>query len=186
VYSYDRSDGTLRYISVPLEGAAADANDACGNPALSSDAITAAFVCNASDIVTGDNNGTLDVFARTVTSAPTPNLQAVTATPDVSVAEPAAGSTNATVTVNLDRPAQFDGEIQVSFYDITATAPADYDATTQYVEVAPGDTSGSVEVPIHANGLTSGTRTFGVTTQVDFGDLTPGPHANATVTITAP
>jgi Tol biopolymer transport system component len=183
VYSYDRSDGTLRYISVPLGGPAAEANNDCGDPVLSADGITAAFVCAASDLVTGDNNGVRDVFARPVASAPAPELQAIVSTADASVAEPSSGSVNATITVSLDRPPQFDTGINLTFYDVTATSPADYDATPQAVNFAPGQTSATVEVPVYADSLIEGNETFGVTTDVGFGDATLGSHANAVVTI---
>jgi Calx-beta domain len=158
-------------------------HNSCGDPVLSADGNTAAFVCAASDLVAGDNNGVRDVFARPVTSAPPPNLQAIVSTPDVSVTEPTTGSTNATITVNLDRPPRFDSEIQIRFYDITATSPADYDGTWQYIDFAPGQTSATVEVPVYADNLVEGDETFGVATSVEFGDATLGSHANAIVTI---
>ncbi|HEX4493851.1 MAG TPA: hypothetical protein VH914_21800 [Acidimicrobiia bacterium] len=185
VYSYDRADGTIRYVSVPLEGASATATGTCTAPALVADANTAVFTCTADDIVPDDHDGTADIFVNAVASSPAPDLQAITTMPNVTVSEPTSGSTDATVTVDLDRPARFDGQIRVSFRDVTASSPADYDSTTQYIAIRRGDTSGSVQVPIHANGLESGSRTFRVITHVDFGDLRRGAHSNALVTITA-
>jgi Calx-beta domain. len=124
-----------------------------------------------------------DVFARPVASAPAPELQAIVSTADASVAEPSSGSVNATITVSLDRPPQFDTGINLTFYDVTATSPADYDATPQAVYFAPGQTSATVEVPVYADSLIEGNETFGVTTDVEFGDATLGSHANAVVTI---
>lgn len=183
IYSYDRSDGTLRYISVPLGGTAHEANSDCGDPVISGDGITAAFTCNASDLVAGDQNGKIDVFARSVSNAPTPNLQAVVTVPNVSVTEPSAGTSSATITVNLDRPSALGAEIQVSFFDVTAHSPADYDGTTQYVDFAPGQASRTVQLPIHADALAEGDETLAVVTEIEFGDVTPGSHSNAIVTI---
>jgi hypothetical protein len=183
VYSYDRADRTLRYISVPRAGAAAEADGPCGGAALSSDGTTVAFDCNASDIVPGDNNGTSDVFARPVADSPVPNLQAILSTADVSITEPASGSTDATITVTLDRPPQFSTEISVYYSDITATSPADYDGTSTLLYFSPGQTTGTTEVPIFADAKTEGDETFAVTTHVDYGDVALGPHANAIVTI---
>ena len=183
IYSYDRSGGILRYISVPRGGATHEANSDCGDPVISADGKTAAFVCNASDLVAGDRNGKIDVFARSVSTAPTPNLQAVVTVPNLSVTEPSSGTSSATITIKLDRPSALGGEIQVSFVDATAHSPADYDGTTQYVDFAPGQASRTIQLPINADGLAEGDETLAVVTEVEFGDLTPGSHSNAIVTI---
>jgi Tol biopolymer transport system component len=74
VHSYDLRTHFLHYVSLPLGGPTKEANAPCGEPALGADGRVAAFVCDASDIVRGDRNGVADVFARSVESAPPPNL----------------------------------------------------------------------------------------------------------------
>jgi hypothetical protein len=183
IYSYNRSTGRLGYVSVPLSGAKHEANGACGAPALSSDGTTAAFNCVASDIVTGDFNGKNDVFTRTIASAPAPNLQAKISIANAAVTEPTSGSTNANLSITFDRPVQFDGEIEVDFHNGTATAPADYDRTSQYVIVSAGDTSATVQVPIHSDNAVEGDETFTARMTIRAGDMALGAHRTSTVTI---
>lgn len=186
IYSYDRTGGTIRYVSVPLGGASAEANDSCSSPALSADGSRAAFVCTASDIVTGDFNGADDIFARPVTSAPIPDLQAKASIADTAVTEPFTGSTNAALTISLDRPIGLHAEIDVTFDDITATAGVDYDATPQYIDLNAGDTAATIQVPIYADPNVDGDETFAAHLTVYEGDATLGSHPNAIVTIHDP
>ena len=113
---------TVRYLSVPLGGAATEANNSCGAPALSADGNAAAFVCGASDLVAADNNGFRDVFERSVASAPPPDLDARITTPSILIAEPQSGSVNASVMVKLDRPPKFDTTSTVFCRISTASA----------------------------------------------------------------
>ena len=182
-YSYDRTSGTVRYLSVPLGGANTDANDTCDSPAISADGTTAAFVCLASDIVTADGNGKADVFSRTVASAPVPDLQAKASIADASVSEPASGSKKAKLKITFDRPAQFGSELDVTFTNGTATSPSDYKGTPQLIDIPAGHTSAVVKVPINADHVAEGNETFTVTFTVAYGDVTPGSHPTAVVTI---
>ena len=182
-YSYDRASGTVRYLSIPLGGANTDANDTCDSSAISADGTKAAFVCLASDIVAGDGNGNADVFARTVASAPLPDLQARASIADASVSEPASGSKKAKLTITLDRPPRFGGELDVTFTDGIATSPSDYKGTPQVVDIPAGHTSAVVKVPIKADHVTEGNETFSVAFTVAYGDVTLGSHPTAVVTI---
>ena len=77
---------------------------------------------------------------------------------DVTVAE-TGGS--AQFTVSLDQPIDVDFTVAVSFGGGSATAGADYDATTQQVTFAAGSTtSQTVNVPIVNDGLHESTETF--------------------------
>jgi Calx-beta domain len=153
---------------------------------ISSDGSTAAFVCTASDIVSGDGNGADDVFTRHVTSAPVPDLQAKASINDTSVAEPTTGTTNAKLVIKLDRPILNEAEIDVTFDDITATSGTDYDATPQFVELVAGDKYATVRVPFYADGSVEGDETFAAHLTVFDGDAALGSHPDAIVTIQDP
>jgi Tol biopolymer transport system component len=63
VFSIDRNTGTKKLVSIGLEGAGANAGSV--KPAISDSGGVVVFVSQASNLVAGDTNGLLDVFART-------------------------------------------------------------------------------------------------------------------------
>jgi hypothetical protein len=183
VYSYNRTTRVVRYLSAPLSGPATEASDDCDSPTLSADGTTAAFVCRADNIVEGDGNARSDVFARALAGTPRPDLQARISVADASITEPASGSTNAQLTITLDRPPQLDSRLEAYFVDGTATSPGDYDGRKQAIFIDAGQTSATVSVPVYADTLAEGDETFVVRVRVSYGDIARGPHADATVTI---
>ncbi len=92
---------------------------------------------------------------------------------DVFVAEPTAGTSNATFTVTLSQAASNDVTVTYATADDTATAPADYTATSGTLTFTPGQTSKTVNVAINADALTEGSETFTV--------LLSNPSSNATI-----
>jgi Tol biopolymer transport system component len=62
VYLHDSVTGSTELISVDRNGG--NANDASGSPAISGDGRLVAFSSDASDLVSGDYNGSEDVFLR--------------------------------------------------------------------------------------------------------------------------
>lgn len=66
VYARDlKRPATSELVSVPTGCTTCDGNGGSYSPALSADGGMVAFVSGASDLVTGDDNGVPDVFART-------------------------------------------------------------------------------------------------------------------------
>lgn len=70
IFVYDRTAGSTTRISVDSAG-----NESSGggssSPAISGDGTVVAFVADANNLVTGDNNGTLDIFVHDLTTGET-------------------------------------------------------------------------------------------------------------------
>jgi Tol biopolymer transport system component len=62
VFVRDRENGSTQRVSVATGGT--EANAASGSPAISADGQFVAFVSSASNLVTGDTNGAVDVFVH--------------------------------------------------------------------------------------------------------------------------
>lgn len=92
-------------------------------------------------------NNISDGLMQTVTVT-VPGSAPVLSVSDVSVAEGNSGTTPATFTVSLDRPATAAVTVHAASSDGTATAPADYTATGVDLTFAPGETSKQVSVPV--------------------------------------
>jgi len=100
----------------------------------------------------------------------------------VSVAEGDAASATATFTVSLDGPSGRETAVDVATSDGTATAGADYAATSGTLTIAAGDTSATFEVPVIGETLYEGDETFTVTLSGEV-NLTPGATtAEGTIT----
>lgn len=79
---------------------------------------------------------------------------------DASIAEPAAGTANATLTVSLDKPATAAVSVNYATANGTATAGADYAASTGTVSFAVGETSKTITVPVLADAVAEATESF--------------------------
>ena len=92
---------------------------------------------------------------------------------DVFVAEPVAGTSNATFTVTLSGASSTPVTVDYQTNDGTATAPADYNAvTTTQLVFSPGQTSRMIPVTINADALAEGSETFSVTLSNQSGNAT--------------
>ena len=79
---------------------------------------------------------------------------------DVSVVEPAQGSTSAVFTLRLSAPLLRSARVDYGTGDGTAHAPDDYLPTAGSVTLAPGATATTVEVPILADALSESEETL--------------------------
>jgi hypothetical protein len=68
IFVYDRQTGVISRISVASGAAGAQGNGGSTDPAISADGKSVAFVSAAGNLVTGDTNGTNDVFVRDLTA----------------------------------------------------------------------------------------------------------------------
>jgi Tol biopolymer transport system component len=76
IFIRDRTNGTTARVS--LGSAGAQATDHCIDPAISADARYVAFASAASNLVSGDTNGTSDVFVRDLLSGVTERVSVST------------------------------------------------------------------------------------------------------------
>ena len=82
---------------------------------------------------------------------------------DVSKTEGNAGTSNATFTISIDRPAPVSGvSVHYATSDVTATQPADYTSTSGTATITSGNTSTTVDVPIVGDTLDENNETFHV------------------------
>lgn len=81
---------------------------------------------------------------------------------DVTVTESDSGTVPATFTVSLSQPATAPVTVHVATADGSATAPADYAATSGTVTFAPGQTSQTVTVPVNGDTVDEPDETFSV------------------------
>lgn len=82
---------------------------------------------------------------------------------DVTLAEPASGVANATLTVTLSAPASGSVTVDYATGGGTATAGLDYTATSGTLTFAAGETSKTITIPVLADTLTEGTESLNVT-----------------------
>ncbi|MEA3402469.1 MAG: FlgD immunoglobulin-like domain containing protein [Armatimonadota bacterium] len=76
IFLHDRQTGTTTRVSVSTAGA--QANGASSEPWLSSNGQCAVFCSEASNLVSGDTNGDMDVFARDLTTGTTTRVSVST------------------------------------------------------------------------------------------------------------
>src|SRR5262245_1589440 len=93
---------------------------------------------------------------------------------DVSVVEGDAGTSDATFELTLDAPSGRTVSVDFATANGTATAPADYTASSGTLSLAPGQTSAPITVLVHGDTQQQGDETFAVTVttqgaQVDDG-----------------
>ncbi|HEX4490235.1 MAG TPA: Calx-beta domain-containing protein [Acidimicrobiia bacterium] len=91
---------------------------------------------------------------------PTPTI---TLQKNVVVTEGDSGTTDAVFTAQLSAPSGLTTTVDFDTSDVTATAPADYTATSGTVTIAPGDTTGTFSVPVVGDTLYEGEERFLVT-----------------------
>ena len=70
VFVHDRASGATTRVSVDSSGAQAN-NQSCWDPALSADGRFVVFTSYASNLVTGDTNGRIDIFVHDCQSGAT-------------------------------------------------------------------------------------------------------------------
>ncbi|HEU4977922.1 MAG TPA: Calx-beta domain-containing protein [Solirubrobacteraceae bacterium] len=80
-----------------------------------------------------------------------------------SVTEGNSGTTNLPLTVTLSAPSGKTVTVSYATADGTATAPADYTATSGTLTFNPGETSKTIDVPVVGDTLVEGDETFSVT-----------------------
>ena len=120
-------------------------------------------------------------------ASPTPTTTQPTASVgNVTVAEPASGTAQAAFTVTLSKASTTPVTIGYATANGTATAGADYTATTGTLSFAPGVTSQQISVPVLADTITEPTETFTVTLSNPSGATITTATATGTITDTPP
>ena len=76
VFVHDRVNGTVQIASLSFSGA--QGNDDSLSPAISADGSCVAFTSRASNLVTGDTNGVLDIFVRDLVAGTTERVSVAT------------------------------------------------------------------------------------------------------------
>ncbi len=120
IFVHDRQTGTTERVSVATGGT--EANDASDNPAISADGRFVAFYSFATDLVSGDTNGTADVFVHDRQTGTTERVSVAT------------GGTEATGN-SLNAAISADGRF-VAFYSLAT-------------DLVSGDTNGKYDVFVH-------------------------------------
>ena len=105
---------------------------------------------------------------------------------NVTVAEPASGTAQATFTVTLSKASTTPVTIGYATANGTATAGADYTATTGTLTFAPGVTSQQISVPILRDTTVEPSETFTVTLSNPSGATITTATATGTITDTPP
>jgi Tol biopolymer transport system component len=75
VFVYDRQQSTVTRVSVGVDGAQADGDSR--SPSINDAGSVVAFASSATNLVTADSNGAVDVFVRTLGSSPATELASV-------------------------------------------------------------------------------------------------------------
>jgi uncharacterized delta-60 repeat protein len=125
----------------------------------------------------GDQIGAVAYRGAFGTEAP----PAVASAEDRTVVEGSGGSTNASVTIHLDRPAPGPVAVHWATADGTATAPQDYAASTGDVTFAGGETTQTVTVPIVPDTLDEPDETLTVVLSAPSGARIGDDDANITI-----
>ena len=123
----------------------------------------------------------------TITNTPpavTPTAPTVSVA-NVTVAEPTTGTAQAAFTVTLSKASTTPVTIRYATANGTATAGADYTATTGTLTFAPGVTAQQINVPILADTAVEAGEAFTVTLSNPTGATITGATATATITNTA-
>ena len=124
------------------------------------------------------------------TPAPTPTPPTVTppgvTVANATVAEPGTGTTSAVFAVTLSKASATPVSVGYATANGTATAGADYTATSGTLSFAAGVTSQQISVPILRDTLTEPTETFTVTLSNPTGATLTTAKATGTITDTPP
>jgi Ca2+-binding RTX toxin-like protein len=102
---------------------------------------------------------------------------------DVAVAEGAAGTTDATVTVTLSAPVLSTVTVDYASSDKTATVDSDYTAVTGTLSFAPGETTKTITVPVLGDATVETDETVALTLTKPTNAVL-GSSASATITLT--
>ena len=165
IFVHDRDTAATTRVSLTSGGV--QGNNGSAYAALSADGHIVAFESAATDLVTGDTNGSIDVFVY-ASAAPAPTL-----TDAVPGQGPAPGGTDVTLTGTGFVPGA-----TVTFGGTPATAAAVVDATT-ITATTPAHAAGAVDVVVtnpdtsHAT-LTGGFTFVPCTFTIDPASTTPG------------
>ena len=132
-------------------------------------------------ITTATATGTI----TNTTPAVTPTAPTV-AVGNVTVAEPATGTAQAAFTVTLSKASTTPVTVNYATANGTATAGADYTATSGTLSFAPGVTSQQIAVPVLLDSAAESNETFTVTLSSPTGATIATATATGTITNTAP
>ncbi len=94
---------------------------------------------------------------------------------DIRVAEGDSGTTNARFTVTLSSPSSKPVTVDYATSDGTGRAGSDYDAVSGTLTFAAGETSKTIDVPVHGDTIAAGNRTFFVTLRNAAGAVVEKP-----------
>ena len=147
--NFDDGD-TTKTISVPVIGDTVEESDETFFVDLSDP--------SGATIEDGQGQGTITNDDAAAPPSTTPSLSIG----DVEIPERDEGDYHAVFTVSLSSASVLPVTVDFSSADGTATAPADYDASSGTLTFAPGETSKTITVLVHGDTLEEATETFNV------------------------
>jgi len=146
VFIKDLSTNSINRLSDASDGTQGNGNSGSYStrPAISADGRFVVFESTSSNLVSGDTNGTLDLFLSTqpVNSLPTLAIN------DVTIAEGNSGTSNAVFTVTRTGNATQAITVNYATANSSATAGSDYTGTSGTLTFATNETTKTVIVPI--------------------------------------
>jgi Tol biopolymer transport system component len=157
VFIKDLSTNSITRLSIASDGTQGNSNGyTYFRPAISADGRSVVFESTASNLVSDDTNGTLDVFLFThpVNSLPTLAIS------DVTVSEGNSGTSNVVFTVTRTGTATQAISVNYVTANSSATASSDYTGTSGTLTFATNETSKTIIVPIIGDTAVEGNETF--------------------------